>query len=412
MSGYGDAVGNRPHERLGGTLEQRSRSIADPLAYSGADIVEMGQRPARRRAERVWIAVAARVSALALIGVPIMLMMAPRLIDPPSTGSTTVVAGARKAPMNCRVQRLPPPSGGALSLVMEMEPSGRYIVGRTAHASGTSRLDLLIWDYGELHRAELPGERQVPTDVNASGVVVGTTGIQSASGPINMQAWVYRDGTATVLPGTRFTEARAISDGGVVVGTDDRRPAVWRSTSGAPSPLPLPDGAWEGVATDITADGKTILGTLHPPQTGFNRPYVWSADGTLRELPLPVVDGAVAVGAYAVAITGDWVAGTAGLAKGDVPVRWNLRTGEVQAFPGFRIAGLKISADGWMTARDRRGRATLLLSQQATLPLPRLPNRNGLPDKPAVISQDGLSVAGNASSAAAGGTLPVVWRCT
>ncbi|MFG2045362.1 hypothetical protein [Dactylosporangium sp. NPDC048998] len=379
-------MNDRLDERLAGACEPQSSSIAEPLAESAADIARMGRRAARRRTTRVWIAVAASVP-MVVIGVAV---------------------GAGKAPMTCGVERLALPSGSAPSLVTAMDPTGRYIVGRTTHASSTSRLDLLIWDNGELHQAELPGERQVPTDVNADGVVVGTTDIQSASGPIDMHAWVYGDRTATLLPGTGSTEARAISDGGVVVGTDDRRPVLWRSTTDAPSTLPLPEGAWEGVATAITADGETILGTLHPPQTGLNRPYVWLADGTLRELPLPVVNGTTALSAYPVAIAGDWVAGTAG--DDGVPVRWNLRTGEVQAFPRFRTAGLKISADGWILARDRHSHATLLLSQQATLTLPSLRDRGSFPDVPKVITQDGLHVAGEAS-AAGSGTLPVVWHC-
>jgi hypothetical protein len=401
---------DRLDERLGGTLEQRADSIVTPLAYTADDIVRMGRRAARRRAVRAWSAAAGTVTALVLIGVPIMLNAAPHRSDP-SVGASTTVGPERPATVtNCTLERLALPSGDAASLVMATDPTGRYIVGRTAHANSTSRFDLLIWDHGALHRADLPGERPIPTDVNTGGVAVGTT----ESGPGNMQSWVYRDGTATLLPGTRRTEARAISDDGVVVGADAQRPVLWRSTSDAPSALRLPEGAWEGLATDITADGKTILGTLHRPQSNNNRAFVWSADAAPRELPLPVVDGTTAIGAYATAISGDWVTGMAEMPDTSVPVRWNLRTGEVQAFAGFILPGAQISAEGWMTASDTRGHATLLLGQQATLTLPGLPERGTFADVAKAISQDGLLIAGGASAGgpqAAGGTLPVVWHC-
>ena len=361
------------------------------------------------RTARVRIAVAVGVAIVVSVGVLIIVKVTSHRVD------TSSAAETGKAPRNCRIEQLPVPSDSAPSTVMGMDSTGRYIIGWTPHPGSAAGLDLLIWADGGINRAELPGEDQVPGDVNATGVVVGTTALRSQSGAINMQAWVYRDGTATMLQGARSAEARAISDFGVVVGTEGRRPALWRSTSDAPSMLPMPESAWEGTAADITADGRTIVGALHPPHSALNRPYVWPVDGTPRELPLPVVEGTTALGALAVTITGDWVAGTAALTNGrdDVPVRWNLRTGEVRAFPALRIAGPKTSADGWMTARDDHGLAILILGARATVALPRLPDgpKRHL-DVAEVISQDGLSVAGNASSAAAGGTLPVVWHCT
>jgi hypothetical protein len=63
-----------------------------------------------------------------------------------------------------------------------------------------------------------------------------------------------------------------------------------------------------------------------------------------------------------------------------------------------------------MLARDGRGHAALLLSQQATVTLPGLGGRGSFPDVPKVITQDGLHVAGEAS-AAGSATLPVLWHC-
>ncbi|MGH8173696.1 MAG: hypothetical protein ACREPX_11150 [Rhodanobacteraceae bacterium] len=64
--------------------------------------------------------------------------------------------------------------------------------------------------------------------INASSVIVGTAGIGTANGPVpGLQAWVYRDGTVydlyTVVDDTagftRFANAVAINDDGVIVGT-------------------------------------------------------------------------------------------------------------------------------------------------------------------------------------------------
>jgi probable HAF family extracellular repeat protein len=80
---------------------------------------------------------------------------------------------------------------------------------------------------------EIPGATLDQPDgsaiaINTGGVIVGTAGIGTANGPVpGLQAWVYRDGTAydlyTVVDDTagfaRFSNAVAINDAGVIVGT-------------------------------------------------------------------------------------------------------------------------------------------------------------------------------------------------
>ncbi|WP_199515517.1 hypothetical protein [Nucisporomicrobium flavum] len=305
---------------------------------------------------------------------------------------------------DCTVEQLALPPGDPYSIVFAMDPAARFVVGRTLREAGTSRLDLVIWDGGEPRRVELPGEGQVPRGVNGKGVVVGTTEIHSAAGPIALRAWVYRDGGVALLPGTEVTEALAVSDDGIVAGTDGKRPVLWRPSAAAPSPLPLPAGGpSEGKAYGISADGRTIVGVLG---AGLTHPYVWPAGGEPRELPLPVIDGEPAMGAIAQSVTGDWVAGMATTRSDDggVPVRWNLRTGEAQAFPKYGLAGGTVSADGRLTAAGGGGRAVLLGARKTTT-LRRLGDATGSRDMAEAISQDGRSIAGNAASA------PVVWRC-
>jgi hypothetical protein len=308
-------------------------------------------------------------------------------------------------PGDCTVERLPLPAPGAYTLVFAMDPAGSHVVGRTGAGSGDSRLDLVIWTDGRPRRAGLPGDGSpVPEGVNAAGVVVGTTTVGSTGGPTELRGWMYRDGAATLLP---LSEASAVSDDGVVVGADRGRPVVWRPSDAASTPLAA-DGH-TGRATGVTPDGRTIVGVL---RTG-NRmlPYVWSADGSPRELPMPTVDGEPAMDASAESVTGDWVVGLATTRRGDrdVPVRWNLRTGEVTVFPRYDLGGAAVSGDGVLTAKDHR--RAVLLGARRTLTLRRLDDSSALPDTAEAVSPDGRRVAGNAASVRAGGTAPVVWRC-
>jgi hypothetical protein len=116
-----------------------------------------------------------------------------------------------------------------------------------------------------------------------------------------------------------------------------------------------------------------------------------------------VIDGETAMGAIAQSVSGDWVAGMASTRRDDgVPVRWNLRTGEAQAYPKYGLAGGSVSADGRLTAAGGGGRAVLLGPRQTTT-LRQLAGSSR--DTAEAISRDGRSIAGNAASA------PVVWRC-
>jgi len=345
----------------------------------------MGERMGRRNL-RIWIAVATGVVVVAGLG---------------------GLAGYKRPGGDCTVERLALPSPGAYSLVFAMEPGGRHIVGRT----GLTDLDLLIWTDGRPRLVDLPGERQLPHDVNPAGVVVGSTIFGSLGGPQEMRAWVYRDDAVAILPGGQGAEAFAVSDDGTVVGTLDERPVLWRPSAAEPSTLPMPDTGWKGEAKGISADGQTIVGQLRADVQ--SRPYVWSAGGTPRELPLPTIDGETAMTASAESITGDWVAGWATSRHDDsgVPVRWNLRTDEVTVFPKHGLAGASVSADGRITAEGDGGRA-VVLGGPKTLTLRRLDDNSVLHDTPYGISLDGRTIAGNAASARAGGTAPVVWHCT
>ncbi|MFI5915054.1 hypothetical protein [Dactylosporangium sp. NPDC051541] len=401
---------DRLDERIGNTLEQRAATLVEAPGFTAEDIVRQGRRAVRRRAAARLGLTAAGVAALVAV-IPVLRPGAPPVVTPYEQPATSPAAPVAGPPASCAVERLS--VGGGKSMVMAMDPAGRFIAGRSEHDGAPARFDLLLWHDGALSIADLPGRHPVPADVNAAGVVVGTdltgggdTGVDTAGADGTAQAWIFRDGRVTQLPGTRFTEARAVSDDGVVAGTDDERPVLWRDTTRTPMILPPPPGGKEGRADDISPDGRTVVGTVRTPG---NRAYVWVGDAPPRELPRPVVGGTEAVGWSAVAINGDWVLGAAEVATGSVPVRWNLRTGEVLVFPDARIPGLQLSAGGWLPATTARGAGTLLLNGQESVPLPRLPGPGAAVDVPKAISDDGRLITGDASQTV--GTVPAVWKC-
>ncbi|MER5335763.1 hypothetical protein [Micromonospora sp. NPDC002717] len=392
-------MNDRPDRGLADALERRANSIAPGPRFSAEEIVQAGRRAARRRTTRIRVSAAATVTALAVVAAPAV-TAAVRRPTPPAPAASEP---PRSLPTTCPVERLPVPDRSIMNMVIGMDPTGRYIVGRTNPGRGGTGLDMLIWDNGRLQVIPVPGDQQLPTDINSRGVAVGVSGV------LNEQAWIYRDGTVTHLPGQPSIRANAINDSGVVVGANILgQPLVWRTPTDQPTVLPMPDGDWEGEARDISTDG-TIVGTLNRQRTTLFQAYAWLPDGTLRELPPPVVDGERAVATRAMAISEDWVAGTAEGPRGDVPTRWNLRTGEVQTFPEMRIGGRSVSADGWLVG-NREGQG-LLASHQGMVTLPDLHDHDTSSSNNAVaISRDGRLIAGGGS---VGGprAVPVVWRC-
>jgi hypothetical protein len=398
-------MNDRFTQRLGGLLQREADSIGEGPRFTPDDIVRGGRAATRRRARRAWAGagVTAVAVALALVAAPAAVGAVWNQLRPPATASKPAAPPVRALPRNCLVQRLPVPARSVMDMVTAMDPTGRYIVGRS-NPGGDQRMDVLIWNNGELRSVQVPGDNQLPTAVNAAGVVAGVTGAIP-----NDHAWVYRDGTVTNLQGQQPSYASAINDSGVVVGWDGaQRPVMWRTPSSQPVALPTPDGAWQGMANGISANG-TIVGELAPASTNAQRPYVWLPNGTTRELPLPTIAGTKAVTARATSISGDWVAGIARDAREDVPTRWNLRTGEVQTFEQITLWG-NVSADGWLVGNNRQGQASIA-GTDAAVTLPDLDNHNNVMANLGVaISGDGQVVAGDAST---GGehTEPVTWHC-
>src|SRR5205814_1134458 len=104
----------------------------------------------------------------------------------------------------------------------------------------------------------------------------------------------------------------------IVGDEDDRTPLVWPSATAGPIRLPLPAGATEAAAVDIDEDG-TVAGTVDKTKA-----YVWFADGTHRQLAMPVVNGKPAVIARLSGIRNGWATG---VASSDMPLRKDGRPG-------------------------------------------------------------------------------------
>ncbi len=317
------------------------------------------------------------------------------------TGSPAAAATA-EGPTGCVIELLPVPDGEPMALTSGVDPTGTYIVGRTYPEGGGYRG--VIWKDGEPTAVDLPGdEEESLSDVNSAGTAVGWSYLDLEN-PI---PYVYRGGQVSALPGLKYGYATEINDAGMILGQDaEGAPLVWPSATEEPTLLPLPEGTGFATANGLDEDG-TIVGNLD-----FERPYVWFADGTHREIPLPVIDGVQADSGLVGDVRNGWVVGWASRpgGPGSVGFRWNLHTGESRLFDEFPAGAYAVTGQGWQVGTDGDFRA-LYVTDTGAIKLPALfepaPTFTTLPD---AVSDDGTLVTGQ-SVDSAGVIQPVVWRC-
>src|SRR5690606_28646481 len=140
------------------------------------------------------------------------------------------------------------------------------------------------------------------------------------------------------------------ANGDVVGIRDDEEhrslPVVWPADGSGPIDLPLPEEAEGGFATAI-GDAGTVVGHYEyaDGNTVSGKPYLWHADGTGADLPMPEGVDVADVASAPIDLKGDWVSGY--LYDWDLEtsgVRWNLAEGTAE------MTGLDepvvISADG------------------------------------------------------------------
>jgi hypothetical protein len=191
-------------------------------------------------------------------------------------------------PVACTATRLP--SGGARAAVTGGDPGGTYLVG-TSNPDNTKAKAVLVWRDGKLV-ASVPqtGRSAVMSDINASGVAVGST-MEGAPLP-----YVYRDGRVSRLAG--IGTAQAINDAGTIAGThgifipevgDQRQnvPQRWAGPGTQPEEMKPPPGTLGGKAMDIAEDGTVVVNLS--TKTYLEQSYLWFPDGTSRAIKGPKV---------------------------------------------------------------------------------------------------------------------------
>lgn len=94
-----------------------------------------------------------------------------------------------------------------------------------------------VWSDGRMRGVRVFGDQSVANDINADGVVVGTSITGPRESP-EYRAFVWDRGRAIELigPGDDFSAASAVSDAGDVVGVSrgpnyDSRSVLWRPTT-------------------------------------------------------------------------------------------------------------------------------------------------------------------------------------
>ncbi len=206
-------------------------------------------------------------------------------------------------------------------MVTSVNDDGTVIVGRAGSMAAIYRVG------SGMQRIEFfPLTRNsTATDVNGDGTVVVGNCDGSTAVPNPDRAFVWTKGKGLRMIGCIWADPMATSyaygvsrDGTVVVGTSTRGLAAVQPTpgvrvlvnvafrwtaAGGMEDLGFPAGGNDSTATDVSADGTTVVGTWTVAATGETRGFCWTAaqgmvDLGVRGGPLAVSgDGGVVVGA-------------------------------------------------------------------------------------------------------------------
>jgi hypothetical protein len=346
---------------------------APPPRLDLDEIVQIGRAQVHRRRQ-----LAAGGSAAVALAVAAAVPMALRAWP---DSSAPYIAADQYPSLHCTITSLLVPdqeTDPSSARVVAIDPTGRYVIGarmEVVHENLSTDPEegvvgsmaarpgsAILWDNGE--PMELPVLRGTawPMDVNSEGLVVGT----GEDGDQVPYGWAYHEGDLTELtapPGYEFFDVDAVNEAGDVIGTvgpedDDSRPvgmvAVWPAGQWD-EPYVIPGTDVSSVA-DITDAGVVVGNRFNESESGLTfQPYLWNPNGTGRYLRLPegatsgevsAVRGAWAVGYADMSVPADTVeepagsvevsgapatgAPTDGLATVTVPVRWDVRTGDVE----------------------------------------------------------------------------------
>lgn len=304
-------------------------------------------------------------------------------------------------PTSCTGSRLPAKNYDVVS-IGGGDNGGRWLAGTGSPT--TLRNDrVLVWRDGALV-ADLPSPRPdyAPTDVNRAGVAVGP-------------GWFYRDGRLHRLPGTGTVRGVAINDDGVIAGEvvqgGRARPARWASTKDKPELLDLPPNTRGDASIRDIDDEGYVAGVID------HRAYLWSPDGTVREIVPPIGGGRPSspqggANFIVAAMRNGWIYGDMDSAEGSFAYRYEPRSGTWQQLEGRGGAGfygeLEVSWAEWSRVRVNRTIITMPPDPASVAE-----KRRADAFQIGAVSDDARVIAGEAYPTASGvmAIKAVIWRC-
>ena len=399
----------------------RSLSTVD-VPSSTVDIVGV-VRAGRARVRRRYAVAAAAVATLALLAAPTALAgWRGHGDDRPAThgpaGADGPVSPGARPFAPCRVSPLELPADLVATGLTGMDAAGRYVTG---DATRDDTQVSVRWDRGVPEILPVAAVRSSSNGVNTAGVVVGSA--ERSDG--TWFPWVYRGGVVDTLPSPdgypNFVQPLGVNAAGDIAGIGedptfhDTVALLWpHDRPGTVRVLPTPALPRTAVQMNVAgvADDGSVVGSVGDLDHAV--PYSWDAAGRGAALALP----AGATSGFVAGVRGLWAFGGVTLAGQDGardgtlvqnPVRWSLRTGQVE----FVAPDLRGQARSGNSAGD-----VILDIQPALVHAWRGVRLEGLTDRsatqPFAVNEAGATVVGLDVAPSAEGTVrtPVVWHCS
>ncbi len=381
--------------------------------------VRDGRRRVRRRA--VVTGAAAVVTVLATVTATSILAGSGHRQRPAEDGTVAASPSDPAAavdvgppvPGDCTAQVLPAPPGYTGIVVMGMDPTGRYLVGRGF--SPDRRYHALLWTDGQLSTLDPNGTLAEVGGiaVNSAGVVAWSSSEQVRDGYVRT-SWRYTGGQSVKLNVPPDFVVSAVTGAGDVLAVSAQfaTSGHWLNLLAAGGALAVHEvSATQPVhLRKVDLDGAVVANedpTAPRPDDSAALAMAWTPDGSAHPLTAP---NGYAPDTVANDVSGDWVVGNTRTFTGKDPaearrqqateksaaIRWNLRTTQRRAFPDLSTAQ-GVNRYGWFTGADTASRPVAVFGDQVrVLPLPAHAEA-GAGTFGTAISDDGRIIAGQAN---------------